>query len=183
MTDQEIMDGLFRREETALLAAQQKYRRYCASIAGKIVADLEAAEEVCSDVWLRLWQSIPPARPDDLRLYIGRTARNRALHHLEREHAAKRSGIRVQLEELGDCLPDRSAELEPDRLALRQVMADFVRGLSREKQLIFLRRYWYGDTVDEIADRIGCKSSRVTGILYRLRKELRKKLEQEEIEL
>lgn len=183
MTDQEIIEGLCRREEAALLAVQQKYRRYCASIAGKLTADPETAEEVCSDVWLRIWQSIPPARPDDLKLYVGRIARNQALHRLERENARKRRGVLLQLEELGECLPDRSAELEPDRLALQQSMAEFVRALPREKQLIFVRRYWYGDTVDEIADRIGCKSCRITGILHRLRKELRKKLEQEEIML
>lgn len=183
MTDNEIIEGLLRREESALAGMQEKYRSYCGAIAGKIVADPEAAEEVCSDVWLRIWQSIPPARPDDLKLYIGRAARNRALHHLERENAQKRSGVRVQLEELGESLPDRAAELEPDRLALRQVMADFVRALPREKRLIFLRRYWYGDTVDQIARRLGCKSCRITGILYRIRKDLKKKLEQEEIEL
>lgn len=183
MTDKEIIAGLLRREESALGAVQEKYRRYCASIAGKIVPDPETVEEVCSDVWLRIWQSIPPTQPEDLKLYIGRIARNQALHHLERENARKRSGIRVQLEELSECLPDRNAHAEPDRLALRQVMSDFVRELPREKQMIFIRRYWYGDTVDEIADRLGCKSSRITGILYRLRKELRKKLEQEEMEL
>lgn len=183
MTDNEIINALFRREESALTAMQEKYRSYCSSIAGRIVADPETTEEVCSDVWLGVWQSIPPARPENLRLYIGRIARNRALHQLERENARKRSGVRVQLEELADCLPDRTTALEPDRLALRQVMADFVRSLPEEKRLVFLRRYWYGDTVEQIARRMDCKPCRITGILYRTRKELRKKLEQEEIEL
>ena len=183
MTDNEIINALFRREESALTAMQEKYRSYCSSIAGRIVADPETTEEVCSDVWLGVWQSIPPARPENLRLYIGRIARNRALHQLERENARKRSGVRVQLEELADCLPDRTTALEPDRLALRQVMADFVRSLPEEKRLVFLRRYWYGDTVEQIARRMDCKPCRITGILYRTRKELRNKLEQEEIEL
>lgn len=183
MTDNEIINALFRREEAALTAMQEKYRGYCSSIAGRIVADPETTEEVCSDVWLGLWQSIPPARPENLRLYIGKAARNRALHRLDQENARKRSGIRVQLDELAECLPDHAAELEPDRLALRQVMADFVQSLPTEKRLVFLRRYWFGDTVEQIARRIGCKPCRITGILYRTRKELKKKLEQEEIEL
>lgn len=183
MTDNEIINALFQREESVLTAIQEKYRSYCAAIAGRILADPETAEEVCSDVWLGIWQSIPPARPENLRLYIGKAARNRALHRLEQENARKRSGIRVQLEELADCLPDRTAALEPDRLALQQVMAAFVRDLPREKRVIFLRRYWYGDTVEQIARHIGCKPCRITGILYRIRKELRKKLELEEIAL
>lgn len=181
MTDIEMVDGLFRREESALEEMQQKYRAYCSCVAEKILGDRESAEEVCDDVWLRVWQSIPPARPENLRLYLGRTARNTALNYLEREHAAKRSGIRVQLEELRECLPDRLSEMDAERMVLQQVMETFLQNLPKEKRVIFLRRYWYGDTVELIAVRLHCKPIRVTGILYRIRKELRKTLEKEEI--
>lgn len=183
MTDQERIAGLFRREESALDEIQQTYRAYAASIAVNILGSRESAEEICSDVWLRLWQSIPPNRPDNLRLYIGRLTRNRALSSLESERAIKRSAIRVQLEELQECLPDKSRSVEPDSIALRELMTDFLRRLPREKRLIFVRRYYYGDTVPEIAQRLGCKTSRITGILYRIRQELKSRLEQEGFDL
>ena len=176
-----MVEGLLLRDESVLERIQSTYRPYCASIAGRILGDPETVREVCADVWLRLWQSIPPNRPDNLRMYIGRLSRNRALQVLEKEQARKRSAVCVQLEELSAVLPDRLRELDPERLALRQIMQRFLRELPKEKRVIFLRRYWYGDSVEEIADRIGCKSSRITGILYRTRQELRKKLEQEEI--
>lgn len=179
MTDQERIAGLFRREESALAEIQRTYRAYAASIAVNILGSRESAEEICSDVWLLLWQSIPPNRPDNLRLYIGRLARNRALNCLESERAIKRSAVRVQLEELEECLPDRASILEPDAIALRELMADFLRQLPREKRLVFVRRYYYGDTVAEIAHRSGCKPSRITGILHRTRQELKSRLEQE----
>lgn len=181
MKDQEMIEGLLRRDESVLEQIQTTYRIYSSSIALRILGDPETAREVCADVWLRLWQSIPPNRPDSLRMYIGRLTRNRALQVLEQENAQKRSAVCVQLEELSEVLPDRLRELDPNRLVMRQIMQRFLRELPMEKRVIFIRRYWYGDTVEEIADRIGCKSSRITGILYRTRQELRKILEQEEI--
>lgn len=183
MTDRELIDGLLRREESALALVQQKYRQYCGAIAEKILGCRESAEEVCSDVWLRLWQSIPPARPENLRLYIGKTARNTALNRLEQENAQKRSGVHIQLEELAQCLPDRLSEVEPERLALREAMHTFLRRLPAQQRQVFVRRYWYGDTVEEIAARFACTPSRITGMLYRTRKLLKKHLEKEEINL
>lgn len=179
MTDRDLIDGLFNRQESILVMIQQKYRAYATSIALRIVGSPETAEEVISDVWMRLWQSIPPNRPGDLKLYIGRIARNRALTTLESEQAQKRSAIRVQLDELQECLPDQTSNLEPDVIVLRELMASFVRQLPRETQLVFVRRYFYGDTVPEIARQLRCKPSRVTGILYRTRQELKLRLEQE----
>lgn len=183
MTDNERIAALYRREESVLAEIQRTYRAYAASIAVGILGSRESAEEVCSDVWLRLWQSIPPNRPENLRLYIGRLARNRALSCLESERAIKRSAIRVQLEELQECLPDQASKLEPDAIALRELMADFLGRLPREKRLVFVRRYYYGDTVPQIAHLLGCKPSRVTGILYRTRQELKTRLEQEGFDL
>lgn len=183
MTDVEIIDGLFRRDESALAKLQETYRQYSGYIAQRILGDPETAEEVCSDVWMRIWQNIPPLRPDNLRLYIGRLTRNAALHRLDWENAAKRSGIRVQLDELSECLPDHLSAIDTDQFALQQIINEFLRSLSQEKRVIFIRRYWYGDSVEEIAQRFGCKPVRITGILFRTRKELRRLLEKEGIDL
>lgn len=183
MTDAEIIDGLFRRDDDVLAGLQEKYGPYCTAITENILGNREAAEEVCSDVWMRVWENIPPVRPDNLRVYVGRIARNAALHRLEWENAGKRSGIRVQLDELHECLPYRMSGVDVDRLALQEIMSRFIRDLSGEKRVIFIRRYWYGDSVEQIARMCGCKPVRITGILYRVRKQLRKILEKEEIGL
>lgn len=179
MTDMELIDGLFRREEAALAKLRDTYCQYSTSIAQRILGDPEAAEEVCSDVWMRIWQNIPPVRPDNLRLYIGRLTRNAALHRLEWENAGKRSGICVQLDELSTCLPDQLSGIDVEQVALQQTMKDFLQNLPHEKRVIFIRRYWFGDSIEEIAQRCGCKAARITGILFRTRRELRRLLEKE----
>ena len=183
MTDPEIIDGLFQREDTALAGLQEKYRQYCLTITQNILGSPESAEEVCSDVWMQVWKNIPPLRPDNLRLYVAQIARNGALHRLEWEHAEKRSGIRVQLDELSECLPDGCSGVDVEQFVLQQTLSRFVRELPREKRIMFVRRYWYGDTVEQIAARCVCKPVRVTGILYRIRRQLRKTLEKEGIML
>lgn len=183
MTDMELIDGLFRRDESALEKLQETYRQYSGTIAQRILGDSEMAEEICSDVWLRIWQNIPPLRPDNLRLYIGRLTRNAALHRLDWENAGKRSGIRVQLDELSECLPDQVSGIDVEQVALRAAMEQFVRKLPREKRVIFIRRYWFGDSIEEIAQRCGCKPVRITGILFRTRKELRRALQKEGFDL
>ena len=183
MTDHEIIEGLFRRDEAALAKLEEAYRSYAGYIAQRILGNPESTEEVCSDVWMRIWQNIPPVRPDNLGLYVGRVTRNAALHRLDWENAAKRSGIRVQLDELSDCLPDRLSGVDTEMVTLRQTINEFLRSLPKEKRVIFIRRYWYGDSAEEIAQRCGCRPVRINGILYRLRKELRKVLEKEGIEL
>lgn len=183
MTDDEIIEGLFRRDESALAKLQETYLQYSRYIAQRILGDPETAEEICADVWMRIWQNIAPIRPDNLRLYIGKLTRNAALHRLEWENAAKRSGIRVPLDELSQCLPDHFSGIDAEQITLQQTINEFLRSLSQEKRVIFIRRYWYGDSVEEIAKRCGCKPVRITGILFRTRKELRRLLEKEEIDL
>lgn len=183
MQDPELLEGLERRDENALAALQTRYRAYCAYIAAKILGCEQSAQEVCNDVWLQVWRSIPPARPDDLRLYIGKAARNTALKYLERENAQKRSGVFVQLDELAQCIPDKLSAVEPEDLALKEALERFLRSLPQEQRRVFVRRYWYGDTVRELAERFDCAPTRITGILFRTRKQLKKYLEKEDIAL
>ena len=180
MKDQEMVEGLLCRVESVLERIQSTYRPYCASIAGRILGDPETVREVCADVWLRLWQSIPPNRPDNLRMYIGRLSRNRALQVLEKEQARKRSAVCVQLEELSEVLPDRLRELDPERLALRQIIQRFLRELPKEKRVIFLRRYWYGDSVETLAKAQSLRPNTVAVRLSRIRSKLKAFLKKED---
>ncbi len=175
MTEERIKQLLLERDAAALEALQSEYTRYCAAIAGGILADEADVEEVVADVWMQVWTSIPPNDPEHLRLYVGRIARNLALNRLEYRNAGKRAAL--PLEELETVTPDRTVE----RQAIRDALEAFLRAQKPQYRQIFLRRYWYGDDVAEIAARFGCSKTTVTGVLFRLRRRLRDHLEKEEL--
>lgn len=175
MTEDRIKQMLLDRNAAALETLRQEYGRYCAAIAAGILADESDVEEVVSDVWMQVWTSIPPQKPEHLRVYVGRIARNLALNRLEYRNAGKRAA--PPLEELEAVTPDRSLE----RLALRDGMEAFLRRQKPEHRQMFLRRYWYGDSVAELATRFGCSQAKVTGILFRMRRKLREQLEKEDV--
>ncbi len=175
MTEDRIKKLLLDRDTKALEALQGEYSRYCAAIAGGILADEGDVEEVVADVWMQVWTSIPPNDPEHLRLYVGRVARNLALNRLEYRNAGKRAAL--PLEELETVTPDRTLE----RQVIRDALEDFLRAQKPQHRQIFLRRYWYGDSIEELAARFGCSRTKVTGILFRLRRRLKDHLEKEEL--
>lgn len=175
MTESNIIELLLARDPEALEELQRQYGRYCAAIAAGILADPADVEEVVGDVWMQVWSSIPPNRPEHLRLYVGRIARNLALNRLDYLRAEKRAAL--PMEELNAAEPDRALE----RQVLRDALEHFLGSLKPEYRQMFLRRYWYGDSIADIAARFGCTGVRVTGILFRLRRQLKAHLEKEEL--
>lgn len=174
MTDEEIIAGLLARNHRVLEALEQRYQGYCAAIASGLLADSGEVEQILNDTWMQVWTSIPPNQPVHLRLYVGRITRNLALNRLDYLNAQKRA---VPLEEL--CAVAQDLYLE--RRVLQDALERFLRRQKPEHRRIFLRRYWYGDSVEEIASALGCSRVRISGILFRLRNKLRKDLEQEEL--
>ena len=175
LTEEQIKQLLLARDPAALEGLRERYGRYCGAIAAGILADPSDVEEVVADVWMQVWTSIPPRNPEHLRLYAGRIARNLALNRLEYRSAGKRAALPV--EELEAAVPDRTLE----RQALRDALEAFLRDQKPEYRQMFLRRYWYGDSIEELAARFGCSQTKVTGILFRLRQKLRDHLEKEEV--
>lgn len=175
MTESNITELLLARDPAALEELQRQLGRYCTAIAAGILADPADVEEVVGDVWMQVWSSIPPNRPEHLRLYVGRIARNLALNKLDYLRAEKRAAL--PMAELAAVEPDRTLE----RQVLRDALERFLRELKPEYRQIFLRRYWYGDAVGEIAVRLGCSNARVTGILFRLRRQLKEFLKKEDV--
>lgn len=173
----DIIELLERRSEQGLVLLKEYYHTYCYAIIYRLLRDHEQTQEALNDVWLQIWNSIPPARPQQLRAYLAKTARNTALHYIRREEAKKRSGVTVLLDELAECIPD--PKWETDREELRCLLRDFVSELGSEERQIFLRRYWYGADVRQIAREHGSTENRITGILFRTRKKLKKYLEKE----
>ena len=179
----DIIELLERRDEGALEQLQTHYRDYCRTILLRLLGNEEETEEALSDVWMQVWNAIPPARPQHLKAYLAQTARNIAINRIRRDNTVKRSGTTVLLDELAECLPDRSWEDRERSRELREALNGFLHGLPREERTIFVRRYWYGETVPELARTYHYSESKVTSLLHRLRKRLKSHLEQEGIQV
>lgn len=180
MNDSEIVALFFQRNEYAIDRAQEKYGGLCFSTARRILPDARDAEECVSDVWMRIWNAIPPERPRHLGAYIARIARNLALDRFHYNSAEKRStALTEAFEELEFCLP-QTGQLPPEeRQAFSDFIAAFLRRLNRESRIFFVRRYWYGESVEEIARAWGVSEGKVKSSLFRTRTRLRTDLERE----
>ncbi len=183
MEDGQIIDLYWNRDQRALRETEGKYGRLLHSIAWNLLHSREDSEECVNDTYLRAWEAIPPARPGAFRTWLGQITRNLSLDRWKRRRAEKRGGgAEVLLGELEDCLP---APGGPERAAedgeLAELLSAFLRGLPREGRAIFLRRYWYGQSVAEVAEDLGCGEGKVKSSLFRSRKALRAYLEKEGI--
>ena len=186
MQDQEIISLYWNRNEDAIVQTQKKYGRYCHTIAWNILRNQEDSEECTNDTWMHAWNAIPPERPSILRAFLGKITRNLALNRYENSHAAKRGGgeVLLCLDELAECLADSSrgrTEDATDRMTLVNALNTFLQTLGTEERKMFVRRYWYMDSVREIAARYGFSESKVKMSLLRTRERLKKHLEKEGI--
>ena len=182
MQDKDIIDLYFARNEQAIAESSDKYGYYCTSIAQNILHNMQDAEECVNDTWLRAWNSIPPARPDHLQLYLGGITRHLSLDRFRRQNAAKRGGgeIVLALDEMHDVVasdadvPSQIAEQE-----FSESFNRFLRSLPERECNIFIRRYYYLDPISLIAKRYGLSVANVQKILSRTRNKLRAHLEKE----
>ena len=182
MEDREIVELYWLRSEEALAESRAKYGGLCHRVALGVLGSPEDAEEAFSDALLRAWNSIPPQRPDHLDAYLAKLSRRAAVDLLRKERAGKRwSGeAALALEELGDCVPGASgAEEELEASELASLIARFLRAQPEESRRVFLRRYWYVESVSAIAEAFGFSESKVKSMLFRTRKGLRRFLEKE----
>lgn len=182
MEDKEIIELYWQRNETAIIKTKEKYDRYLFGIADHILHDTSENEECVNDTYLKVWNSIPPANPTSLKNYAGKIARNHALNRLRDRSREKRvaNHIAIHLEELESVVCTKSMVEElMDEYHLEAVINAFLEHLPREKRVMFLRRYWYFDSIKEIAQRMGLSESKVKVTLKRTRDELRKRLEKE----
>lgn len=183
--DKEIIEMYWNREEAAIRETDAKYGRLCRYVAGNILAQREDCEECINDTYFAVWNSVPPKRPDRLSAYVSRITRNLALTRYDYLTAAKRNmQVICSLEELEDCVSGMdSPESDLTDRFIETVISDFLWQQSEEKRNVFIRRYWYFDTIEEIVRRTGFQESKVKSILFRMREKLRKHLEREGIEV
>lgn len=170
------------RDETAIEHTVKAYEGYCRSIASRILDDPQDVEEVLSDTWMKVWQSIPPHKPEYLRLYLAKITRNLALSTYRSNTAEKRGGsaVEVALDELTDCIPgSNTPEQEVDRKLLLEHIQRFLRTCSDRERAIFIRRYFYLESTAQIAQQYRLRDSNILSILSRTRKKLKQYLIQE----
>lgn len=180
MEDRKIVRLLFERAENAIRELDTRFGRQLYRIACNILENPQDAEECTNDTYLALWNAIPPASPDPLAPYVYRTGRNIALKRLHRNTAQKRnSRYDVSLEELDGCLPGENVEQTMDAKELGRAIDRFLSSQSRESRYIFLRRYWFGDAVKEIATELQMQENAVSVRLNRMRNSLKEYLKKE----
>ena len=181
MLDSQIVQLYWDRDERAISETAASYGGYCFKIAFNILSSTQDAEECVNDTWLRTWNSIPPHRPKILSPFLGRITRNLALHLFQRDHAKKRGGGEITLvfEELAECVSGSESEDQiEDELALKQAINDYLFAQPEQKRMIFVQRYWYADSVAQIAKKMHISESSVSVTLHRLRTALRAHLEE-----
>ncbi len=184
MDDRQIVELFFERSEEAVRETEAKYGRLCFRIARNILGRDADAEECVNDAYLCLWNAIPPQRPDNLAAYVSKIVRNLSLKRLRFESALKRDAhAEVPLAELEDLLPDRLAQSEMDDRQLGKQISAFLWQEPESSRNVFIRKYFFFDSVHEIAERYSFSESKVKSMLFRTRSRLRNHLLKEGYEL
>lgn len=180
MEDFKIIELYFKRDEAAIFETSEKYSPYCSAIAKNILHNALDEEECLSDTWLCAWNNIPPTVPNCLRVFLGKITRNISLNLFRKKNTAKRSAVFEPFDELSECVAGTdSVEGETEAKALAEYLDGFIRNLPEEKRWVFLRRYWYGESLSDIAEKGKIGETRVKNILAKLRKKLREELKKE----
>lgn len=180
MEGKEIIELFFKRDESAVEKTAETYGSYCKKIAMNILDSHEDSEECVNDAFLKAWELIPPNRPENLSAFLGKLTRNLAINKLKYRSAEKRGSLKSDLilDELSEVISDNSSvELEQERKELIREINGFLHKLPGQKRNVFIRRYWYCDSVKEIAVSNGLSENNVSVILNRTRKKLKQHLE------
>ena len=182
-TDDTLCDGLYHHDEAALEAVSQRYNRLLRGLALRITGSASDAEECVNDALLDLWNAVPPDRPRHILAYVSMLVRRRAVDRVRYKTASCRGGQEYEssLDELSECLADPQGANELDTLVIRDCLNRFLSHLSEDDRTIFLLRYFRFLTNDEIAETCGLRESAVVMRLVRLRKKLKRALEDEGI--
>ena len=186
MEDKQIIELYWNRLENAIEETSRKYGRYCHYIANNILRNKEDSEECVNDSYFKLWNVIPPHKPQSLRAFLGKITRNQALHLWEKNQAKKRKAdsVSIVLEELSDCIPGSdNVEQITEHMVLVDALNHFLEELTPEHRNIFMTRYWYFASIKEIASKYDLSESKVKMTLSRLRQKLKEILEKEGIVL
>lgn len=182
LDDERILDLYWARDDAAIGETSLKYGDKLQRLSDRMLRAKEDAEECVNDTYLGAWNAIPPQRPRQFFAFLAKLCRNIACNKLDWLNAAKRHADTVSLtEELAQCLPDNAADRRQESRELGEALNVFLQSLPQESRVIFMRRYWFMDSVQEIAERYNMGESKVKTSLFRTRQKLRAFLEKEDL--
>ena len=186
MDDEQIIELFLHRSESAIPSLSDKYRRFCYNIIMKIIPDQRDIEECLNDLYLRIWNSIPPERPNCLSAYLAKITRNIALDRYSYNTAQMRnSDLTTAFAELEPylCMKESSMEHYIDEYSFKEFINQFLRKQTKEARIFFIRRYWYGDSIKQIAAENNVSEEKVKTSLFRTRNKLKLAMQKEGISL
>lgn len=174
LNDEKIVSMYLARDEKAISASSDKYGKYCFAVANNILGNDEDSRECVNDTWLRAWNSIPPAKPSVLKLFLAKITRNLAFDRYKKSHAQKRGEFEALLGELEECiLSVTDTESEYSQKELGETITAFLSSLSSRERDIFAGRYYFGFSVRQIAKKRLMSENSVSAVLSRTRKKLK----------
>lgn len=186
MDDEQIIELFLRRSESAIPSLSDKYRRFCYNIIMKIIPDQRDIEECLNDLYLRIWNSIPPERPNCLSAYLAKITRNIALDRYSYNTAQMRnSDLTTAFAELEPYLYMKESSMEHyiDEYSFKEFINQFLRKQTKEARIFFIRRYWYGDSIKQIAAENNVSEEKVKTSLFRTRNKLKLAMQKEDVSL
>ena len=185
MDDKQIIELYFERNEQAIKETETKYGAFCHRIAMNILGIHEDAEKCVNDTYYSVWKQIPPTVPKVFKVYLGRITRNLSISRFRAMRAKKRySSMEIMLSELNDCVPSSSnVEQTIEVMQLSDYISEWLDSLPEEDCALFVRRYWFGDEVQELAKKCGITAAKMAQRMLRLRKSLKAALEQKGVAL
>ena len=180
MEDFKIVDLYWERSERAISETRTKYEKMLSGISYSLLKSREDAEECVNDTYLSAWNQMPSDRPTYLGAYLSKIIRALSIDKFRSRHSKRRGGFDELCAELDECISSGvSIEEQYDNERLVRIINRFLESLSEERRVIFVRRYFYSDTVEQIAERMRISRSKVKTSLFRMREELKQILEKE----
>lgn len=184
MDDLIIIELYFARDEKAIRETDIKYGRLCFSIAINVLGNDEDSEECVNDTYLSVWNKIPPTRPNNFMAFICKITRNLSLKRLDYNKAMKRNPeLIVSFTELEDVLPDNHIMPDIGNAEIGKLISNFLKHESPNVRAVFIRKYWFFDSISDIAKRYSFSESKVKNMLYHSRNRLREYLKKEGVEI
>ena len=180
MEDYRIVDMYWDRDEGAIAESDRKYGRMLNSLSFALLSSREDAEECVNDTYIDAWNAMPTARPDNLGAFLSKITRRISIDKFRKQHRQKRGGLDNLTLELTDCIPSsESVESEYENGRLKETLDSFLYSLDKEKRVMFVRRYFYSHSVEQISEQMNISVAKVKTTLFRVRKSLKEYLEKE----
>lgn len=178
MTEKDIIAQFLSRDEKAVENTKKYYGGIVRRCIAKVLAEKNDIEECENDTYLRVWNLIPPDKPENFAAYIRKVARYMALSLLKKKDKGNNISLEESYEELGESLISKTAgpEEQLEAAELARAISAFLAGKSKEKRVMFVKRYWYYESVKDIASEMEISETKVTTVLARLRNELKEEL-------